>query len=269
MMKCIRNDKDKLVIIGTAFCLVIFWSSIPFSYAQSIPITISGQMDKVVFDGKWTFQTEWKASSWDTIDTESGLIHIRTAHQENYIYVMIDAVADTTVNKNKDSAMVCFDTENNQSSSPDDNDYCFFVKLADKEQITLRGSNADGQLKIVQNHDGLIAIGGSSDENDRYSKVPHASYEFRIPLDLLQRSDRYGFFLAIFDFDKSETSTWPSGLKIDSEFKVPSPQEWGSIYSPDKSLPEYELPLFVLAAAILPIILVTSKYRKNLFSLYK
>jgi len=268
-MKCIRNDKDKLVIVGTAFCLVIFWSSIPFSYAQSIPITISGQMDKVVFDGKWTFQTEWKASSVDTINTESGRIYIRTAHQENYIYVMIDAVADTTVNKNKDSAMICFDTENNQSSSPDDNDYCFFVKLADKEPITLRGSNTDGQLKIVQNHDGLIAIGGSSDVNDRYSKVPHASYEFRIPLDLLQRSDRYGFFLAIFDFDKSETFTWPSGLKIDSEFKVPSPQEWGSIYSPDKSLPEYDLPVLVLFIATSSIIFVSSRFRKIMINLSK
>jgi len=255
-MKLIMNDKNGLVMFPLFFILLL--SLIPFSYAQ-IPITISGNMDKVIFDGKWTFPSEWKASSLNRISTDSKPIFIRTAHQENYIYVMIDAVADTTINKNKDSAMVCFDTENNQSSSPDDNDYCFFVKLADKEPITLRGSNNDGQLKIVQNHDGLIAIGGSSDVNDRYSKVPHASYEFRIPLDLLQRSDRYGFFLAIFDFDKSETFTWPSGLKIDSEFKVPSPQVWGSIYSPDKSLPEYPLPMLILVIAVVSVVVISSK----------
>ncbi len=261
------NDKNGLVVFTLFFILI--WSLIPFSYAQNIPITHSEKMDAVIFDGRWTFTTEWKASSLDKARTDGQPIYIRSAHLENYIYLLIDVVPDTTINKNKDSAMVCFDSENNQSPSPDDDDYCFFVKLADKEPITLRGSNTDGQLKIIQNYDGFIAIGDSSDENDRYSKVPHASYEFRIPIDLLQRSDNYGFFLAVFDFDKSETWTWPGGLEVGSEFKVPSPQEWGSIYSPDKSLPEYELPLFVLAFAILPIILATSKYRKNLFSLYK
>ena len=261
------NDKNGLVVFTLFF--ILLWSLIPFSYAQTIPISHSMKMDAVIFDGRWTFTTEWKASSLDKARTDGQPIYIRSAHLENYIYLLIDVVPDTTINKNKDSAMVCFDSENNQSPSPDDDDYCFFVKLADKEPITLRGSNTDGQLRIIQNYDGFIAIGDSSDENDRYSKVPHASYEFRIPIDLLQRSDNYGFFLAVFDFDKSETWTWPGGLEVDSEFKVPSPQEWGSIYSPDKSLPEYELPLFVLAFAILPIILATSKYRKNLFSLYK
>jgi len=266
-MKLIMHDKNGLIVFTLFF--ILLWSLIPFSYAQ-IPITISGSMDKVIFDGRWTFSSEWKGSSLDKTSTaDSQPIYIRTAHLENYIYVMIDVVPDTTINKNKDSAMVCFDSENNQSPSPDDDDYCFFVKLADKEPITLRGSNTDGQLKIIQNHDGFIAIGDSSDENDRYSKVPHASYEFRIPIDLLQRSDRYGFFLAVFDFDKSETSTWPGGLEVDSEFKVPSPQEWGSIYSPDKSLPEYDLPVLILFIGTSSIIFLSFRFRKIMINLSK
>ena len=262
------NDKNGLVVFTLFF--ILLWSLIPFSYAQTIPITISGTMDKVIFDGRWTFTKEWKASSYDkTLTADVQPIYIRTAHMENYIYILIDVEADTTINKNKDSAMVCFDSENNQSPSPDDDDYCFFVKLADKEPITLRGSNTDGQLKIIQNYEGFIAIGDSSDENDRYSKVPHASYEFRIPIDLLQRSDRYGFFLAVFDFDKSETWTWPGGLEVDSEFKVPSPQEWGSIYSPDKSLPEYDLPVLILFVATSSIIFVSSRFRKIMINLSK
>jgi len=261
------NDKNGLVVF--TLCFILLWSLIPFSYAQ-MPITHSAKMDEVIFDGKWTFRTEWKPTSLDTGRTaDLQPIYIRHAHLENYIYILIDMVADTTINKNKDSAMVCFDSKNNQSPSPDDDDYCFFVKLGDKEPITLRGSNTDGQLKIIQNYEGFIAIGDSSDENDRYSKVPHASYEFRIPIDLLQRSDNYGFFLAVFDFDKSETSTLPFGLEVGSEFKVPSPQEWESIYSPDKSLPEYDLPVLILFIATSSIIFVSSRFRKIMINLSK
>ena len=155
------NDKNGLVVFTLFF--ILLWSLIPFSYAQTIPITHSMKMDGVIFDGKWTFTTEWKASSLDSARTSGQPVYIRIAHLENYIYILLDVVPDTTINKNKDSAMVCFDSENNQSPSPDDDDYCFFVKLADKEPITLRGSNTDGQLKIIQNYDGFIAIGDSSD----------------------------------------------------------------------------------------------------------
>jgi len=122
-MKLIMNDKNGLVVFTLFF--ILLWSLIPFSYAQTIPITHSMKMDGVIFDGRWTLPTEWKASSLD----RAGSIYIRTAHLENYIYIMIDAVPDTTINKNKDSAMVCFDSENNQSPSPDDDDYCFFCKI--------------------------------------------------------------------------------------------------------------------------------------------
>jgi len=127
-MKLIINDKNGLVVFTLFF--ILLWSLIPFSYAQTIPITISGAMDKVIFDGRWTFTKEWKASSFDgTRAADLQPIYIRTAHQDNFIYILIDAEADTTINKNKDSAMVCFDSENNQSPSPDDDDYCFFCKI--------------------------------------------------------------------------------------------------------------------------------------------
>ena len=272
-----KNEKIKLIIVGISICFVLFWSTVPLSYEQSIPITISPPMQKTVFDGKWTFTTEWKPTSLTELNTEFGNIYIRTAHQENYLYVMLNVVADTTIAKNKDNAMICFDTAEDKSTSPDDNDYCFFVSLGTgvffgigkEEPITLRGSIAVGKLGVIQNHEDFIAIGDASDKNDRYSPVPHATYEFRIPIDILQRSDRYGFFVSVFDSDTSTTYTWPPELQLGADSKVPSPQEWGVLYSPDKSLPEYELPLFVLAFAILPIILATSKYRKNLFSLYK
>jgi len=250
-------------LVSYFFVLVLV---MPLANAQSIPITKSANIDKVIFDGKWTFMQEWKASSLTKIETQSGDIYLRTAHLKNYIYVMIDAVPDKTANNGQDQAVVCFDAKNDKNASPDENDYCFLVKLGKQKPVTLVGSETSGKFEIIENHPELIAIGNLSDENDRYSKIPHSSYEFRIPLDLLQRTDSYGFYVGIFDFAKSTTYTWPLEIDLKSESEIPSPNNWGIIYSPDKSLPEYELPFVVLILAVFSVILVSSKHRGvNLF----
>src|SRR5438445_12477598 len=59
------------------------------AYADNtIMITKSFYMDKVIFDGKWSFLTEWKKSSLDTLSYDDGTeIELRTAHQNNFIYI--------------------------------------------------------------------------------------------------------------------------------------------------------------------------------------
>ncbi len=215
-------------------------------------------MDKVVFDGKWTFYEEWKSSSHDAI-AEPGLIVIRTAHQDNYIYVMLDALADTTIDNTKDYAMVCFDAKSDQSAKPDSNDYCFKIRLGSNKAFTLQGSDS-GEFRPVGNHKDLIAVGGTSDENDRYTPVPHPTYEFRIPIELLERTKTYGIYLQVFDHSNSTTYVWPSGI-ISENSEIPSPAKWGIIYSPDKSLPEYDVPMLVLVIGIFSIILLSIKSR--------
>lgn len=261
--------KNNSIILGKVlFVFVIFtYTTIPLSYAQSIPITISGAMDDVIFDGKWTFWREWKESSLTNIETESGFIYIRTAHWKNFIYVMIDAVADTTINNNKDESIICFDTKDEINESTDNINYCFSIKLG-SQSVTQRRSILE-QFEIVENHADLIAIGNSSDENDRYSKTPHVSYEFRIPLELLHRSDKYGFYVEIFDFAKSKTYIWPSGMNLDSKSNIPPTEEWGLIYSPDKSLPEYELPILVLVLAIVVTMFISLRKDKLGLRYYK
>ena len=83
--------------------LLVITSSFPIVYAQTIPITISSRMSNVIFDGKWSFMQEWKESSLTQIDSNSGPIYIRTAHWQNYVYVMIDAASITSFEKNSDS----------------------------------------------------------------------------------------------------------------------------------------------------------------------
>ncbi len=254
--------KKKATFVGIICCFFVAVFAVPLAYAQStIPITKSDDMDKVEFDGRWTFTTEWKKSSLNAI-TQPDHIIIRTAHQDNYIYVMLNAIADTTIDNTKDNAMVCFDAKSDQSVKPDSNDYCFKIRLGSTKAFTLQGSDS-GEFKPVGNHKDLIAVGGTSDENDRYSPVPHPTYEFRIPIELLERTNTYGIYIQVFDYSNATTYSWPSGIIIENP-EIPSPAKWGIIYSPDKSLPEYDLPILVLILGSLSAVILTKNKKLNL-----
>ena len=240
--------------------LLILILYIPVAYAQTIPITISSSMKNVIFDGKWTFLSEWKESSLTEMDgTDSGSIYLRTAHVGNYIYVMIDAVGVTHFEKNADRAIVCFDGKNDKAMIADADDYCVFATLGQNSTSVLQGGSllgANSNFKKILTSDDFIGIGNISDENDRYSNTPHQSYEFRIPIDVMGRSNMYGFYAALYDTRENKIYSWPS-MTYDSPLKIPSPNNWGEIVSPDKTLPEFELPLFALFPAFLFVLYFT------------
>jgi len=251
--------------LALVFCIFILILGMPFALAQSIPITQSGSMINVKFDGEWSFTKEWKQSSSDEIITESGIIYLRTAHQDDFIYILLDALPDNTIDNNEDWAVVCFDSKNEKNTKPDENDYCFMIKLGTNKVVTLQGKQSKG-LVVVKNHADLIGIGGVSGEYDRYTKTPHAAYEFRIPIELLERTNQYGFYVGVFDFTKSATYTWPPEIDLENS-DIPAPDKWGLIYSPDKSIPEYDIPILVLILGSLSAVILTKSKKLNLIYL--
>ncbi len=100
-----------------------------------------------------------------------------------------------------------------------------------------------------------------SDKEDRYSKIPHTSYEFKIPTELVGRSSNYGFYAGVYDADSGLIYSWPESIRLDT-FEIPSPSKWGDLVSPDKSLPEFGLPLMVIFSAFVTIIII-SKLKMN------
>ncbi len=249
-------------MLGTITILILL--AIPAASAsEPIMITVSSSMDKVIFDGKWTFYTEWKQSSLNTISFSDGTsIQLRSAHQGNFIYILIDEVSKTRFNKHSDMAVICFDKNNSKSTTPNENDYCFGISFDSKNPFTLRGGSPleeTGHYMKIQNPDGLVGASGVSDENDRYTNVPHASYEFRIPTDTVGRSDDYGFYLALYDKNSNHVYAWPEEITSDTLIKIPPPKNWGEIISPDKSLPEFPLPLAMMVSSFFIITLVTRR----------
>ena len=219
-------------------------------------------MEQVVFDGKWTFLTEWKPSSLTTVSIDGKQIIIRSAHYENFIYIFVDSIYDYTLDKGLDKATICFDGKNNKSQIPDENDYCFSTSLGHKQGIVFQGgsvSTVSGNFQKIPNPDNFIAISSVSDENDRYTKVLHPSYEFKIPIDLIKRSDNYGFYLSVYDASSETFYTFPKETMRENLLKIPSPSKWGDIISPDKSIPEMNLPFFILTILLFTVIIIQSR----------
>lgn len=243
-----------------AVFVIIFGTNVV--YADSIMITQSDVMNKVIFDGKWTYLYEWKRTSLTDLTYDNNTkIELRTAHQGNFIYVFVDNLSDTSIDKGSDSATICFDTKNDKSLKPNSDDYCF-ISVLDGNSFVLQGGSPLGissNFKKIDNPPGFIGISNVSDANDRYTDVPHTSYEFRIPTDLVGRSDMYGFYVGVYDFHSNKIYSWPQNVIVNSILRIPNPSEWGDLISPDKSLPEFPWPILALVLSLAIITYMTRR----------
>jgi hypothetical protein len=247
------QPKTVLKACTIIFLLTIFGFNGVYAF-EPIPITVSGTMDKIIFDGKWTQEFEWKASSLNTYHYENDTeIILRSAHQGDFVYIFLDPITDYHPDDITDYAIVCFDTKNNKSTTADLDDYCFMTYL-NGNGLTYQGGYVSEPTNFnkITNPDGFIGISTVSDANDRYTSTPHPSYEFRIPTNLIGRENIYGFYFLIYDGTLQKTYTYPQNLS--PEDFVSNPNQWGEIYSPDKSLPEFEIPLLSLVISILAVV---------------
>ena len=250
-----------IVVILTTFSLFLFTDS----FAEE-PILISFSTDRqnVVFDGKWTDGFEWKQGSWNQFSFDDGsIIHLRSSHQGDFIYLHVNFATDTVIDKGSDSAIVCFDTKNDKSKIPQSDDYCFSTSLYRQQSFTYQGSNTpaiNGYFKKIDNHEDFVAVGSASGKFDRYNLYPHASYEFKIPLDVIGRSDNYGFYLSVYDGHSEKNYSWPYSIVKKNIQSIQSPSTWGDMISPDKSLPEFNSSIMLL---IIPFMIIFVLFTKS------
>ena len=254
----------RLVVI--LLIIILFF---PYASAsEPILITKSVNMNDVEFDGKWTTKQEWKKSSWNLFTFDDKIIHLRSAHQGDFIYFLIDPVDDLTLDNGADKATICIDSKNNKSFTPDSDDFCFSIALGNNQGIVFQGGTDlknKNYMKRILNVDNFTAVSKISDANDRYSSIPHPSFEFKIPLELIGRSDNYGFYFSVYDANENQFSSYPVEAEREKLSSFPSPKLWGNLISPDKSLPELNLPILVFTSLIFTIILIQSKVRVGIF----
>ena len=250
--------KNKLIILFV--CLTVIYPISAFA-EEPIFITQSSTADKIIFDGKWSFETEWKHSSLTQINTDEEPVYLRISHQDEFVYVFLDVLPDKQMERVADKSIICFDIQNNKSEIPDNDDYCFVAALGKQTGMTLQGGSkipTTGYFKNIKNHQDMIAIGGMSDEHDRYSEIPHASYEFKIPTELIGRSNNFGFYASVFDSNSKTVYSWPN-INSEKPNIIPSPSKWGDVISPDKTLPEMPAPIIILLVLLISVIGITRK----------
>ena len=239
-------------------------------YAEHIFTTYGQFGDGIIFDGKWTFLKEWKPSSEDIIGFNDGkTLSIKTGHDRSNLYVLLDFISERSFAKFADFGMVCISTDFGKENHPEDNDYCFVVPLGSKNPITLKGGSPLGKNNYftkIKNHPDLVSVGGISDKNDRYTSVPHTTYEFKIPVEIFGASDMYRFYVALYDANANKIYTWPQDIATETYPYVPPSSRWGELISPDKSLPEFQLPVLILLPVISLAIYLTRKIQITFYS---
>ena len=64
----------------------------------------------------------------------------------------------------------------------------------------------------------------------------------------------------MYEADSKKYYSWPTETKRDN-VAIPPPSTWGDIVSPDKSIPEFGLPLLTMIPALIAIIYVTTRHK--------
>ena len=171
-------------------------------------------------------------------------------------------LSDKILDKGEDTTTICFVTNNDKSTTAKDDDYCFVAILESEEGFVMQGGSSldpDKNFNRIPSHVDFITIGNVSNENDRYSNIPLASYEFRIPTDLVGRSNAYGFFLVVYEANYNKFLTWPQNVEINNQFKIGSTKNWGEMVSIENSLPEFALPILIFITSFIVAIYFTRR----------
>ncbi len=85
----------------------------------------------------------------------------------------------------------------------------------------------------------------------------------RIPTDVINRSNVYGFYVGVFDQSENTLYSWPPSA-TSHYTKIPSPSTWGTLVSPDSSLPEFHLPFIPIIVGLIGILVITQYKINNL-----
>jgi len=246
---------------------VLFSTSPQLIFAETpVMISQSQTMNEIVLDGKWSFLEEWKNSSDYLIQYESGeILHFRSAHQGDYVFFMINFLSDTTLNEDLDEAKICLSPIHENNSKSHLKSYCFVSVIGNEPSYILKQNSIDKEnFEKVISEPNYVAVANISDENDRYSKTPHLTHEFKIPTSLIERTSEYNLYVGVYDSDSNKLFNWPKNIPVTNPSEIPTLSLWGTMISPDKTLPEFNLPFIILIILLSSIIILQKKFKMNI-----
>jgi hypothetical protein len=196
---------EKIQIIGTQMLTQSSNSS-----ANTIPV-IKAQYtnNSPDIDGKWTTPSEWNETEAMGLEKNDSKMYILAQHDFNFVYVMADVVSDHTTPSDSQfmryNFLMIFDRDNYQEDTTlgsKEIDVGTSFAYVNGTQISSNfGShvwtydNQSNAVDVVTPFGYNSSVGFSSTNDPFDSSHDHRIYEFRVPLSLLHKSDKYGFSL--------------------------------------------------------------------------
>ncbi len=244
----------------TLLCLTVFPTNIV--KAGSGPTTTAYlAINPVTVDGKWTNSTEWAdaAEVKLLVVQGSGVAYMRTKHDPNHLYILVDVLSDVS-GEGGDYCALYVDGKHDGGAAPQADDFILLERWGGPTMFnTLYAAGGGGtwggwEPTIPSEFEGRTSVNAV---DDPYSTVSHVIYEFQIPLRVLNATN-IGFYVVVYDNVPVNQLTWPMASES-------IPNDWGNISISSVVIPEFpaaQIILFVILAATVALFRVPVKPRK-------
>jgi hypothetical protein len=196
----IKNNLILFIVVLMSFTLTLS----PVFAIMNAPSSPS--INEVTIDGKWTNAEEWTDATEYSVKTSSAsgnfLGYILIKDDGEFLYVMIDYIADKTIEDN-DEGRVRFDINNDKTDNLLQDDYIFTMTWKTKN-ATMNMLQGDGEdwISVQKIPSGIEAATTNDRENNPYSDYPHIIYEFIIPREFFGEKSEVGFSVIALDWSR-------------------------------------------------------------------
>ncbi len=187
------------------------WYIVPGVTHSGDTINSSYKLTDPTIDGIFNNLNEWSDSTITHLTT-SVEVYIYTKNDNDFLYVCLDAIGDTS--NGMDGYYLIFDTDHDGAPTPNHDDlFLGEANQGHEHYVDDAGAGYNPQYHCdFSSHSGLegaIAFGTSPN-----SAITHQIYEIKIPLDLLtvEAGNTLGFVIYVFDADTMLTTIWPTGV---------------------------------------------------------
>lgn len=217
--------------------LLIFLATIGLAQAQEQSVTCWTLMNPVTMDGKWTNPQEWTDASESRMVPQlwNGTAYVRTKHDADYVYVLVDYISDTILGAG-DYCTLRFDTKGDGGNAPHEDDYSFVFEwlTVGSSSFQMRQGVGYSWGVLVLDPIGATAKSDCKPSVDPYLEAAHMVYEFKIPLALFGSSVNSRVCVDAQDrYPSGITMLWPN------TFNTEWPSTWGKLAISTVPIPEF------------------------------
>ncbi len=223
-------------------------SLIPTVYADGNFIKMPYAEIEPIIDGKYTLESEWNDAKLTKFQSNGHDFYMQTKQDDNFVYLFFDGVdfqADPTDNSTsvRYQVLSCFDVNADKADKKQPDDFCLiqtvyneFGKLVRTENAELKYTSEGESLdkSMVHDYEAMWAFGN---DNDKFEKSNHLSYEIKIPKESVMSKDRFGFnFRMFFGSASDDLVQLSDGVIWPPESDKDNPSTWGTL-SMTKQIP--------------------------------